>query len=167
MNISVEPIKIEEKEILKNLCELYIYDLSRFTPVDVNDLGLYEDLDELDSYWTKKNKYPFFIKVDNKLAGFILVFNDRQIKGIETNYSIDELFVMDKYKRQGVGKYCVKYILDTFKGKWQIWFHPKNEIAKNFWKKTINEYSEGKFEIVKNDIPFYDGTIGNTLVFDS
>jgi len=48
-----------------------------------------------------------------------------------------------------------------------IWFHPKNEDAKKFWTNLINEYTNGRFETVENDTPFYDGTIGNTLVFDS
>jgi predicted acetyltransferase len=70
---------------------------------------------------------------------------------------------MYKYKRQGLGKYCVKYIFDKFKGKWQIWFHPRNKAAEKFWIKTIEEYSGGNFEFIKNDEPFYDGT----MVFDS
>jgi len=167
MNISLEPVKIEEKEILKNLGELYIYELTQHTPVDVGDLGLYDDLDDLDLYWTEENRYPFFIRVDSKLAGFILVFDGRQMEKIESNYSIDEFFILHKYKQQGIGKHCAKCIFDKFKGKWQIWFHPRNEVAKNFWTNLINEYTNGKFEVVKNDAPFYDGVIGNTLVFDS
>ena len=167
MDISLELIKIEEKEILKNLSELYIYELSQYNPIEVNDLGLYESLDDLDLYWIEKNRNPYFIKVDNKLAGFILVYDGRQIDEIESNYAIDDFFIMYKYKRQGIGKYCVNYIFDKFKGKWQIWFHPKNEPAKKFWTKTIDEYTNGKFEIMKNDEPYYDGTIGHTLIFDS
>ena len=167
MCISIEPIKITEKETLKNLSELYFYESSQHTYMDINDLGLYDALDDLDLYWTEKNRYPFFIKVDNRLAGFILIFNERQIKKIETDYSIDEFFVMYKYKRQGIGKYCVKYILDSYNGKWQIWFHPKNENAKNFWIRTIDEYTNGNFELMENDDPYYDGSIGKTLVFNS
>jgi len=54
MNISLELIKKEEKGILKNLGELYIYELSQYSPMDVNNLGLYDDLDDLDNYWKKK-----------------------------------------------------------------------------------------------------------------
>jgi len=167
MTISLEPVKIEEKQILKNLGELYIYELSQHSPIDVDDLGLYDDFDDLDLYWTEEGRHPFFIRVDNKLAGFVLVFDGRQIEEIETNYSIDEFFIMYQYKRKGIGKHCARYIFDKFKGKWQIWFHPKNEAAKIFWTNTIAEYTKGKFETIKNNAPFYDGTIGNTLVFDS
>jgi predicted acetyltransferase len=118
MNISLELVKIEEKEMLKNLGEHYIYDLSQYSSIDVNDLGLYDNLDDLELYWTEENRYPFFIKVDNRLAGFILVYDGRQIEEIESNYAIDDFFVMYKYKRQGIGKYCARYIFDKFKGKW-------------------------------------------------
>ncbi|MCL2702356.1 MAG: GNAT family N-acetyltransferase [Defluviitaleaceae bacterium] len=145
MNISLEPVKFTEKEILKNLGELYIYELSQYSSVDVNDLGLYDDLDDLDLYWAEENRHPFFIKVNNKLAGFVLVFDGRQIEEIESNYSIDDFFIMYQYKKKGIGKHCAKYIFDRFKGKWQIWFHPRNEIAKNFWINTVDEYTKGKF----------------------
>jgi len=167
MNISLELIKIEEKQVLKNLGELYIYELSQNTPIDVDDSGLYNDFDDLDLYWTDKNRHPYFIKVDNKLAGFALVFDGRQIEKIQSNYSIDEFFIMHKYKRQGVGKHCGKYLFEKFKGKWQIWFHPSNKDAKSFWTNLVDEYTNGSYEIVKNDTPFYDGIIGNTLVFES
>lgn len=167
LKISLEPIKIEEKQALKNLGELYIYDLSLLTPMGVDDFGLYDDLDDIDLYWTEKNRHPYFIKVNGKLAGFVLVYDGRQIEGIESNYAIDDFFIMNKYKRQGVGKYAAKHIFEKYKGKWQIWFHPSNKSAKSFWTNIVKEYTNDKYESVENDIPFYDGTIGNTLVFDS
>jgi len=101
------------------------------------------------------------------LAGFVLVCDDRQIEEIKSNYAIDDFFVMHKYKRQGVGKYCAECVFGMFKGTWQIWFHPNNKAANNFWINVVDEYTEGAFEIKKNNVPYYDGTIGNTLVFDS
>ena len=167
MNITLEPVKIEERQILQNLSELFIYEGTQHSFIDVNDAGLYDALDDLDLYWTDENKHPFFIKVDGKLAGFVMVFDGRQIEEIESDYAIDEFFIMYKYKRQGIGRYCLNHILDTFKGKWQIWFHPRNEAAKHFWTNTIDEYTGGKYEVVQNTEPFFDGSIGNTLVFDS
>jgi predicted acetyltransferase len=167
MNISIELVKIEEKEILENLGELYIYELSQYNSMDVDKFGLYNDLDDLELYWKNENWYPFFIRIDNKLAGFILVYDGRQIKEIDSDYSISDFFIMYKYKRRGIGKYCVKYIFDRFKGKWQIWYHPRNKISEKFWTKTIKEYTKGKYELKKNDEPYYDGIIGNTIVFNS
>ena len=168
MNIKVEPVKREEREILMNLLEKYSYEFSQYNNLDVNSLGLY-GYDYLDCYWWDNEKrYPFFIKVDNKLAGFIMV-NDYPEGQIKTDYSISEFFVMYKYRRSGIGKFGIKYILNKFKGKWQLKFHPNNEISKNFWIKTISDYTNEKYEIIKNDpeTTYEDGTIGWLMVFNS
>jgi predicted acetyltransferase len=167
MNISIEPVKIEEKEILRNLLEKYNYEFSQYNTVDVNNLGLF-GYDYLDNYWTEQNRFPFFIKVDTKLAGFIMVNDYPEIK-LDTNYTLSEFFIMYKYRRHGIGAYAVKYILDKFNGKWQLQFHPKNKISEKFWIKTINEYTQGKYELIENhpDAVYEDGTPGTVLVFMS
>ena len=167
MDISITPVKIEEKQILKNLGELYIYELSQYTPINVDASGLYNALDEINLYWTEKNRHPFFIKVDGKLAGFALIFDGRQIEAVESDYAMDEFFIMHLYKHKGVGKYCARHLFDRFKGKWQLWLHPNNIPAKHFWTKAVHEYTNVNYEVRKNDVPFYDGMVGETYIFDS
>jgi predicted acetyltransferase len=76
---------------------------------------------------------------------------------------------MHKYRRSGIGKYVVKSILDTYKGKWQLKYHPKNEISMIFWNNTIGEYTDGKYEIIKDNHEsiYEDGTLGHILIFES
>ncbi|GHT99011.1 hypothetical protein FACS1894142_6100 [Spirochaetia bacterium] len=80
MNIKMKKIKVEEKEILRNIMEKYLYEFSQYENTDVNKLGLY-GYNWLDCYWTEKNRYPYFILVDNVLAGFVLI-NDYQENNI-------------------------------------------------------------------------------------
>ena len=167
MDITIEQVKVGEKEILRNLLEKYDYEFSQYDNRDVNDLGLY-GYSYLDNYWTEENRFPFFIKVDKKLAGFVMVNDYPEIK-LDTNYSLSEFFIMYKYRRLGIGKYVVKHILDKYKGKWQLKFHPKNEISAKFWINTVNEYTKGKYEIIENDptTAYDDGTIGKVLIFNT
>ena len=167
MNITIEPVLKAEKEILKNLLEKYSYEFSQYSNLNVNSLGLY-GYDYLDCYWTEMNRYPFFIKTDGKLAGFVMVNDYPEVK-IDTNYTLSEFFVMYKYRRHGIGKYAVKYILDKFNGRWQLKYHPKNEAAQKFWIKTIGEYTKEKYEIIENnpEAIYEDGTIGHILIFNS
>jgi predicted acetyltransferase len=144
MEISVELVKKEEKEILRNLSEKYDYEFSQYNDRDVNNSGLY-GYDYLDNYWTEENWFPYFIKVDSKLVGFVMVTDYPEIK-LGTNYSLSNFFVMYKYRKQGIGKYVVKYVLDKYKGKWQLKYHPKNEVSKKFWIKIVDEYTKGKYE---------------------
>ena len=167
MGISIELVRKEEKEILKNLLEKYLYEHSQYDKRDVNILGLF-GYDYLDNYWTEENRFPYFIKVDNILAGFVMV-NDYNETKLDTNYTVSEFFIMYKYRRNGVGKYAVKYILEKHKGKWQLSFHPNNENSKKFWINTISEYTKGNYKLIENntDWIYEDGTKGHTIIFDS
>jgi predicted acetyltransferase len=167
MNITIEEIRVDEKEILKNLLEKYNYEFSQYEETDVNKLGLY-GYDWLDCYWTEEKRFPYFIKVNNIIAGFILV-NDYPETNIKTDYTLSEFFVMYKYRRLGVGKYVVNNILKKYHGKWQLKFHPHNVISEKFWINTVNEYTKGKYKIIDNDekTKYRDGTIGKVLIFET
>jgi predicted acetyltransferase len=166
MNVTIEEITIDEKEILRNLLEKYNYEFSQYENHDINKLGLY-GYPYLDYYWTEKNRFSFFIKVNNNLAGFMMI-NEDQEYNIKVNYIISEFFILYKYRRRGIGKYAVNYILNKFKGKWQLKYHPKNIVSEKFWINVINNYTEGKYEVIKNNInaKYTDGTIGNIILFE-
>jgi predicted acetyltransferase len=167
MNIKLAKIKKSQKEIVKNLLEKYLYEFSQYDKTDINELGLY-GYDYLDNYWTEKNRWPYFIKLDNKIAGFILV-NDYHEANIETNFTMSEFFILYKYRHLGIGKHCVNYLFKKHRGKWQLKFHPKNKISKIFWINVVKEYTKGKYKIIKNmkETEYEDGTTGNILVFNT
>ncbi len=60
-----------QKEILRQLLELYQYDLSIATD-DVDQFGLY-GYSYLDCYWVKEKRYPYLFLFREFLAGFALV----------------------------------------------------------------------------------------------
>jgi len=171
MDISINLVAKGEKEILRNLFEKYDYEFSQYNKIDVNELGLY-GYDYLDSYWNEKNRFPYFIKVDNKLAGFIMVDDyliNYLIKGLQTNWSMSNFFVMYKYRNKGIGAFCVNSMFDKHNGKWGIMYHPNNIISKNFWNKVVGEYTKGKYEIIKDkkEVGYEDGTMAEILVFET
>ncbi|AWB44514.1 GNAT family N-acetyltransferase [Paenibacillus sp. CAA11] len=150
MKITVTPVLITEKSVLRNLLELYKYDFSEFDPEDVNEHGLY-DYPYLDYYWTEDGRHPFFIKVDGNLAGLALV---RTIDGM---YAMAEFFVMKKYRCSGVGRYAAGFLFDQFPGEWKVSELDSNFPAQAFWRKVIGEYTAGSFyEICEAD---WDGPI--------
>ena len=63
--------KKEDRDIMMNLLEKYLYEFSQWEKTDVNDNGLYGD-EYLDCYFEENNRCLYFIKVDEKIAG---VFN--------------------------------------------------------------------------------------------
>ena len=72
MNIELVRVEETEKSVLRQLIELYNYDFSEYDQADVDAHGWY-GYHYLDHYWTEEARHSFFIKVDGKLAGFVLV----------------------------------------------------------------------------------------------
>jgi len=74
MQVDLRPVALEDREILANLLEKYDYEFSQYDDRDVNKLGLY-GYKYLDFYWTEDDRFAYFIEVDGKLAGFVMVNN--------------------------------------------------------------------------------------------
>lgn len=145
MDILVERAPIEQKSVLRNLLELYIYDFTEFGPYDVDEHGLY-GYNHLDCYWNEEGRHPFIVKVDGKIAGFVLV----EHKVEDNYYYMSEFFIMKRYRGKNIGKEVAFQIFNLFPGVWEIAEMKTNIPAQVFWRKIINQYTTGNFEeIVK------------------
>lgn len=139
MEVEIVEIKEEEKEVLLNLIEKYLYEFSQWEKTDVNVEGNY-GYEYLDCYFEEENRYPYFIKVDGKLAGFAMISDYPEVPEETTDYCLSELFVMHKYRRGGVGRKAVNSVLDKHHGKWQLKRHPHNTVSVKF----SNDFEKGK-----------------------
>src|ERR1700712_3027854 len=118
MNMKLALASIEDRNIIKNLMQYYIYDFSEYIHCDVEEDGLFAAYSHLDAYWGEENRFPYIITQDEQYAGFVLV---RYIASTTRNYfSIAEFFIMKKYRRQGIGKGVAQQIFDLHKGPWEV-----------------------------------------------
>ena len=113
LDITLEKIPEAQKSVLRQLIELYEYEFTEFYHNDVNEHG-YFGYKYLDHYWTEEGRFPFFIKVNGKLAGFVLVNNYCYLIKDSTARSIAEFFVIRKYQRKGVGRVVARQVFDMF-----------------------------------------------------
>lgn len=151
--ITVLPASRADKPLLRRLMELYLYDFSEFTEEDVNEHGLY-GYEYLDHYWTQSERHAFLIRVDDNLAGFVLVRTLHLDSG-EVIHTISEFFIMRKYRGQSVGREVAYRIFDRFPGRWRVGQRQENRGAQIFWRKVIGEYTDGRFE--ESTHPRWDG----------
>lgn len=86
--------------------------------------------------------------VDGSYAGFVLVNSYSNLQKSDPVKSIAEFFVMRKYRRKGIGEEAARQIFDKFKGNWEVLQHGNNDPSKYFWKKVIEEYTKGDFELL-------------------
>ncbi|MCD4707623.1 MAG: GNAT family N-acetyltransferase [Candidatus Sabulitectum sp.] len=163
MNVLLKKVAIEDKQVLRNLLELYRYDFSEFDKGDVNDHGLY-GYRYLDHYWTEPGRHPFFIVVDDFIAGFILVSNFCYMCEPGDARSISEFFVMKKYRRTGIGETAARAVFKMYPGKWEVVQHPENKPSMEFWEKVISDITRGQYR--KLEAETKDWT-GQALIFSN
>jgi predicted acetyltransferase len=133
--------------IIQNMARFYVYDLSRscgFISMEwaCPDDGLYESFD-FKHYFEDKDRWAFLIRVDNELAGFVLLHKSGSIPEVE--WVIGEFFVLAKFQGKGIGQNIADQVFKTFPGVWEISIIPENTEALAFWRKTISSFTGGKY----------------------
>lgn len=142
MHVEVIAARVEDKPVIANLLQLYLYDFSEFAGWAVNDHGLFH-YPRLDHYWTESERHPFLIRVEGELAGFALVETDDE-DGKKVHH-LAEFFVLRKFRRKGVGEAAARQLFDRLPGTWSVAQMDGNTAAKIFWRKVIDRYTGGTF----------------------
>lgn len=163
MKIDVSPADLGEKAVLGNLLELYLYDFSEFDGGEVGPDGLY-GYDYLDLYWTEAGRHPFLIRVDDQLAGFVLVNRHNYLPTQQNAHAIGEFYMMKKYRRRGVGEKVAVQIFQLFPGKWEVAELAENLPAQQFWRKVIGRFTQDQYEEFFLDNQYWYGPV---LIFET
>jgi predicted acetyltransferase len=139
-HIEVIPAAPEQEPILANLLELYAYDFSEFLDVELGADGRF-GYKNLSLYWRDPNRHPFLVRLDSKLAGFILVKKGSEISGNDTVWDLVEFFVVRRYRRRGIGTAIAHEVWKRFPGQWEVRVMESNHSALHFWEHAIAEFT--------------------------
>ncbi|MBS7528789.1 GNAT family N-acetyltransferase [Fusibacter paucivorans] len=137
--MKIELVSAESPEIIMNLFQYYIYDMSEYTKFDPNPDGTFtvdERVVQLSIYWNDPKHYPYLILVDGEMAGFSLL---RKFPLDQAYFDIGQFFVLRKYKHLGVGREAFKLSVNKHPGRWITRVLPNNDGAYKFWEKVILE----------------------------
>ncbi len=158
MDLTIAPAAPEEKSILRNLMELYLYDFTEFDAADVGPHGLYE-YPYIDHYWTETDRYPFLVRLEGSLAGFALVCRHSYLGGENSAWVIAEFFVLRKYRGRGIGAQVAAHLFGLFPGPWQVGQLAQNTPATAFWRKVIGRYTDNHYQEIFLDDENWHGPV--------
>jgi predicted acetyltransferase len=151
MAVILSPASVNERGVLANLMQLYVYDWSEILPLDVGPDGRFAE-HAIDSYWQDDWRHPFLLRVDGALAGFALVAGRSRLTGQPGIHDMAEFFVMRRYRRRAVGLTAARAAFDRFPGPWEIRQRPDATAATAFWRRAIAQYTGGAYrEVAWND----------------
>lgn len=146
MEIRLEPVKKEEKEILYRLLQYSLYEESRTDQNEMREVGLFE-YPWFECYFDRRDSMErdaYFIREEQtgKLLGFVMV--NGYMQKFSKGHSIAEFMIIPKYRRQGAGKKAAILCFEKYRGNWEVRPSYGSEKAYLFWKSVIEKYTDGK-----------------------
>lgn len=139
-SIKVEPAGVAQRNLLRNLLQLYLYDFSEFVAVERNTDSRFS-YPYLDHYWTEPDRFPFLISVEGEHVGFALVREELDPLTNETAYDLAEFFVMRRFRRQNIGSQAVHILVNKLPGSWILRVLATNNPALRFWQHTLKRFN--------------------------
>jgi predicted acetyltransferase len=134
------PARPEQEPILANLLELYAYDFSEFTDLELGADGRF-GYGSLGLYWSEAGRHPFLVWVEGKLAGLVLVKRGSEVSGNEAVWDVAEFFILRRYRRRGIGTQVAPEVWRRFPGLWEVRVMESNVAARDFWAQAISKFT--------------------------
>lgn len=157
---------MDDYPVIQNMARFYAYDMSRYCGFISNEWnfpkdGLYEAHD-FRKYFEEPGRKAFLIKIDDELAGFVLLNRIGTLP--DTEWDMGEFYVLGKFQGKGIAKQVAYQIWQEFHGKWEVTVIPENLVGLAFWRKTISNFTKGHYkeEIKKVE---YDKHQPNRYIF--
>ena len=136
--MEIAKVTRNEAEILKNLMSLYLHDMSEyadFLRLSIDGSYKYQNLGY---YLAKDELSAFFIKIDSEIAGFILSNRPPYIPD-DCDISIQEFFILKKYRKKGFGSQVASTFFKKFPGKYFVAQLIGNKPAIEFWRSVYRQ----------------------------
>ncbi|MBS6196572.1 MAG: GNAT family N-acetyltransferase [Clostridiales bacterium] len=143
MEIILEKVEKNKKDVLYRLLQFSLFDLSRTDGSEMNEQAVFE-YRWFENYFTDSDREAYFIKEKStgKLLGFVML--NTFVQKVAAGHSIAEFMVIPKYRRNGVGKSAAIQCFEKHQGNWEVSPAEGSEKAYLFWKHTIDEHTGGK-----------------------
>jgi len=166
--IKLIPASLKDYPTIQNMARFYVYDMSQYLGDEEGwecpENGLYECID-FKKYWQTDDAFPFLIRYENELAGFVII--DKKGSETKIDFNVAQFFILRKFKNKGIGKYVVHNCFDQFRGVWEVMVIPGNEGAYQFWRSVIKEYTNSQFSEYERRVKHLDNSLKNIFCFSS
>lgn len=143
-DVVLDVATVADGELLANLLELYIHDLSDVFPnLEIGSDGRF-GYRRLPLYWRDPDRrFAFLIKCDGRVVGFALVTRGSPGTDDPSVFDVEEFFVLRRHRRSGVGRRAAMLLWNRLPGRWIVRVSEGNRGAVPFWTRVIAEYTGG------------------------
>ena len=133
----LKKVKENDKEVLRNLLEYYLYDFNYYYEDDLNENGRFEFIG-VEPYINNNFYKAFFILVDNHYAGFVLTYTGKEKSVVE------EFWIMPKYRKGMFAFEVLTKVLSKMNDKIEFVILNKNER----WLKVVDYWIRKNYQVL-------------------
>ena len=151
MEIEVLLATPEQEPVIANLLELYAHDFSEFSDLKIGVDGRF-GYDPLPLYWSESNRFPFLVRANGDLAGFVLVQQASHVSDAAEVWDMAEFFVLRGYRRHEVGLRVAHDIWRMFAGRWEVRVAENNLVARAFWERAVSDFTGVRAESALTEV---------------
>jgi predicted acetyltransferase len=140
MTLRLQQATMDDYPVVQHLSSYYIYDMSEYLGWPCSESGRFGGCDEFFDDWRAGRNDPFMIKCEEELAGFAGVKFDEATQ----EHTIQEFFILRKFRRRGIGTTVAFRLFDASPGNWRVEQLAQNTPAVRFWTATITAYPQAR-----------------------
>jgi predicted acetyltransferase len=146
-NWTLEPLRVEERDLLRRMFEFYLYDFSELEHADIDSDGwfLLDPERYLARFWLDWWRHALLLRVESIPAGFVLLQDRSPLPDSGHRRYISDFFVMRAYRKRGLGEAMARETFRRWPGEWQVLQIRANPVAQNFWRRVIGEATGDHF----------------------
>lgn len=147
--IELQVVKESEKEVLYNIFQKYLYEMSMYYDdvMDKNGNYLYK---YFDNYFIESTRKALFIICDGKIVGFMML-NNHSFIGQNPDYVIAEFSIFPIYRKKGIAQEAIANAFSQYPGNWELKFSLKNKPAVNLWYKSTETFKPILHQLEDNE----------------
>ncbi|MCK9799487.1 GNAT family N-acetyltransferase [Pseudomonas sp. MAFF 302030] len=127
----------EQAELIRNLYQFYAYESSDWEQEDVEvDGRFYIHEEHLARYWQDPQWSANLLLVNGFIAGFMLIERS-ELPGLHA-LELADLFILKRYRRQGIGRALATQVLSSGDSDWLVRFYDQDEVSQAFWRTVLD-----------------------------
>ena len=158
--MSLRPATPDDAERLFHLMQFYYFEASAWSGEAVRPDGLF-DCARCDVQASLRDdpQWARLLFVDDALAGFVLV--DQVERGGRPYPELADLFVLPRYRRQGLAAHVVDQLVRPGEGQWLLAVFRGDVTAHAYWRRTLPRLGLPHVALAEDDPTFHLFLIGD------
>jgi len=140
----LQTVARDQAAALFQFFQLYYYENSDWAAEDLGEDGLFDACAaSIADYINAPDKGAYWIRKDGALAGFV-VTEPVTLPDGRVAQELADLFILKRYRRQGLAMASVSALAEEFKGPWMVAVYRDDTRADAFWRQDFGRIGHAR-----------------------